>query len=120
MDKKRDWVSLLLSGGIIGTPILVVALTFFGGNRHLEKVQTSIRTGMTIEEVEKVFGKPTQVLSRGERFRGAHASSKRPPLDEHTAVHVYARDGIPYYNVYVFIDKHQSTVVRSEIENLWW
>ena len=120
MNKKRDWVSLLLSGAIISTPVLVVVLAFFSGNRRLEKVQTSIRAGMTTEELTEALGKPIKVVGRGEPLTGEPGTYKLPLLDEHTEVHVYGRASVPYYRVYVFVDKRRNTVLRSEIENLWW
>jgi hypothetical protein len=120
MKKKPDKADHLLSAAILATPLLILLLIWWNGTAGMKKTRESIRAGMPIEEVTRMFGQPVQVVNQGDQLRVGRRSYELPQIDEHTAVHVYGRDGIPYYNIYVFVDKRRSTVLRSEIENLWW
>ena len=120
MKKKADRIDQLLSAAFIATPVVILLLVFWSGTARMKTTGEKIRAGMPVEEVTKMFGAPAQVVNRGDALRGAHRSYQLPPLDEQTAVHVYGRDGLPYCNIYVFVDKRGRTVLRSEIENLWW
>jgi hypothetical protein len=32
----------------------------------------------------------------------------------------YAREGVPYDNVYAYVDSGTRGVLKVEVENLWW
>ena len=99
MNKKRDRIDRLLSAAFIAAPILVLVLVLCSGTARMKKSHEKIRAGMTIEEVMKMFGQTAQVVNHGEALRVTRGSYQLPPLEEHTAVHVYARDGVPYHNI---------------------
>ena len=104
-------VALLIAGILPG---------FVSTHRRMAEFRTRIAPGVDVAELHNMAGNPKQIVRRGESLQGPRRSFIVPPLDEHTAIHVYRCEGLPYFNVYVFIDERQGTVIRSEIENLWW
>lgn len=75
---------------------------------------------MSLTELQSFAGEPNRVIRQGEPLNAARRSYIIPPLDEHTAVWFYPREGVPYFNVYVFVDEQTKSVIRADVENLWW
>jgi hypothetical protein len=116
----RDRTKLLIVIAIVALPVAGLFSGFVSTHRRMTEFRTRITPGMSITELRSFAGAPAKILHRGEPLQAAKRSYTIPVLDEHTAIYFYPRDGMPYFNVYVFIDERQSTVIRSDIENLWW
>lgn len=86
----------------------------------MDEFRTRIVPGMSVAELHRFARKPAHIVRRGEPLQAARRSYKLPVLDEHTAIHFYPKEGIPYFNVYVFVDEREGKVIRADIENLWW
>jgi hypothetical protein len=116
----RDRATLLTVIAVILLPVAGLLSGFVSTHRRMAEFRTRIVPGMSIAALHSFAGTPAKIVHRGEPLRAARRSYTVPDLDQHTAIHFYPKDGMPYYNVYVFIDERQSTVIRSDIENLWW
>ena len=116
--RKRTWI-LVVIAAILTLPLLGFILAFYSTHRRMEEFRTRIVSGMSVRELRSFVGAPAQILHRGESLQAAKRSYTVPQLDEHTAIYFYARDGMPYFNVYVFVDERESRVLRCDIENLW-
>ena len=86
----------------------------------MNEFRSRISPGMSLTELHGFAGTPAKILHRGEPLQAARRSYTVPALDESTAIYFYPKEGMPYFNVYVFIDERRSAVIRSDIENLWW
>ena len=86
----------------------------------MNEFRTKIVPGMALTDLLIFASKPEKILRRGETLRAARRSYTVPALDEHTALYFFPRSGLPYYNVYVFIDERQNKVAYSHVENLGW
>jgi hypothetical protein len=115
--KRSD---LLIVGAIFAVPLAFLLWMVVGTFQRMDQFHGQIRPGMTVAELLTVAGKPDVILHRDEPLNRARRSYVIPVLDDHTALYFYPKDGIPYYNVYVFVDERQGTVIRSDVENLWW
>jgi hypothetical protein len=105
---------------IIVLAVLVLLSPFISTHRRIDEFRTRISPGMSVTSLHAFAGTPTKILHRGEPLRAARRSYSILAIDEHAAIHFYAREGFPYFNAYVFIDERQGTVIRSDVENLWW
>lgn len=103
-----------------GLLLFVFVSPFISGRRRMTAFRTRIQPGMSVDELLRFAGKPRAILHRGEPLRTARRSFTLPPLDEHTAVYCYPKDGVPYFCVYVFIDERRNAVSSCTIDNLWW
>lgn len=110
--------------------LLIVGLLFFGGQHFgaviksgsakMQRVRDQITPGMAVTELENALGEPRQVVRGGDHLSFANRSFQLPKLDQDSVIHVYCKEGIPYFNVYVIIDEPAAKVRQVEIENLWW
>ena len=111
---------LIIIAAVLAVPALIVLSGFSSTHQRMERYHTQITPGMSVENLVSFAGQPNLVLRRGESLNRAHRSYIIPHLDEHTAIYFYPKEGLPFYNVYVFVDERHGAVIRSDIENLWW
>ena len=116
----RNRTALLIVLAIIALPVVGLLSIFVSTHQRMTEFRTRITPGMSVAELLAFAGQPNKVLHRGEPLGRARRSYILPPLDENTAIYFYPKEGMPYYNVYVFINEQQRAVTRSDIENLWW
>ena len=106
------------------SPLLLMLIGF--GHACLKSIatmrefSTSYPPGTQIHILHSKAGEPTQILGHGGKLKHATAGHIIPELDPHTEVHFYAREGIPYYNVYAYVDSRTRGIRKVEVENLWW
>jgi hypothetical protein len=110
----------LIIAATLAVPALVVLSLFSSTHQRMNRYREQITPDMSVESLTSFAGQPNVVLRRGESLNRARRSYTIPPLDEHTAIYFYPKEGFPYYNVYVFVDERHRAVIRSDIENLWW
>ena len=117
--RKRTRI-LVVIAAILMLSLLGFLSAFYSTHRRMEEFRTRVVSGMSVQELRDFVGSPAQILHRGESLQAARRSYTVPQLDKHTAVYFYPGDGMPYFNVYVFVDERESRVLRCDIENLWW
>ena len=108
---------------IIALPLAGLVSTFFSTRRHMAEFGTRLLQGMTLAELQGFVGRPpARILHRGDPVERPNRSYAIPIIEENTAMYVYPNEGIPYYNVYVFVDERRGTVIRSDVQQLgsWW
>jgi hypothetical protein len=116
----RKPTKVLIVIAIIALALLMLHSPAISTHRRMGEFRTRISPGMSVAELHAFAGTPAKILHRGEPLQAARRSYTIPAINEHTAIHFYPKEGWPYFNVYVFIDERQGTVIRSDIENLWW
>ena len=110
--------NLVLIGvlGLIGYFIYGVATL----PRQMSRLRSQITPGLSIAQLHELLGDPNQILHQGEPLKAAHRSYRLPHIDHHTAIYFYPEKGIPYFNIYVFINEPKAVVTRADFENMWW
>ena len=119
--RKLFPVAIVLAGILL--PLAGLVSTFFSTRRLMAEFRTRLAPGMTLAELQGFVGRPpARILHRGDPVERPNRSSAIPIIDENTAMYVYPKEGIPYYNVYVFVDERRGTVIRSDVQQLgsWW
>ena len=116
----RKRLTLLIGIAAFAIPVLCLVSIPISTYHRMSQFRTQISPGMSLPELHAFAGKPAKILHRGEPLQAATNSYAHPTIDEHTALSFYPKEGIPYFNVFVFVDEHQSTVIRSEVESLGW
>jgi len=116
----RNRTQLLVLVAIIALPVAVLLSDVASTYRRMAEYRTRLSPGTSVTHLLNFAGRPMAILHQGEPLQAARRSYTLPPLDDHTAIYFYPKDGMPYFNVYVFIDERHSTVDRTDIENLWW
>jgi hypothetical protein len=116
----RKRAKLLIVIGIVALFAVGLFSPVVSTHRRMAQFRTRISPGMSVAELHRFAGTPAKILHRGEPLRAARRSYIIPTIDEHTAIHFYPKEGMPYFNVYVFIDERHGTVIRADVENLWW
>jgi hypothetical protein len=92
----------------------------YSGTRRMNQIRRTVTQGLDASKLPSFLGSPVQVLHAGDTLKVARRGYQLPQIDQATTVYVYAKDAIPYFNVYVFIDRASDRVTRADIENLWW
>jgi len=119
--RKSFPLATVLAGILL--PLTGLVSTFFSTRRHMADFRTRLAPGVTLAELQSFVGRPpARILHRGDPVERPNRSYTIPTIDEHTAIYVYPKEGIPYYNVYVFVDERRGTVIRSDVQQLgsWW
>jgi hypothetical protein len=111
---------LLIVGAIFVMPLAFLLWMIVGTFQRMDQFHGLIRPGMTVRELLTVAGQPDVIVHRDEPLMRARRSYVIPVLDDLTALYFYPKEGIPYYNVYVFVDERSRTVIRSDVESLGW
>lgn len=108
--------------GISPLMLILVAMgaTCIKSLSAMREFRTSYPPGTQIHLLHGKAGEPTQIIGHGGKLKHATAGHVIPELDAHMEVHFYAREGIPYYNVYAYVDSRTRGVLKVEVENLWW
>lgn len=86
----------------------------------MEEFRTKIIRGTTIAELRSQAGEPLMIIHHGEALPEPKRAEGLPSFESNTAVYFYARDGIPYFCVYVFVDTLQGVVSSCTVKSLWW
>ena len=119
----RNRTALLIVLAIIALPVACLLSIFVGTHKSMTQFRVRLLPGITVAELHNIVGRsPAKILHRGDPLQPPNRSYTFPIIDEDTAIYVYPKEGIPYYNVYVFIDERRGTVIRSDVEQLgsWW
>jgi len=115
-ERRANCLGWIVIGAL---PLAGLLCGLIGTYRSMAEFRTRITPGMSVTELHSFAGPPGQVIRRGEPLQWPERSDTAPALDEHMAVHLYRREGLPYWNAYVLIDERQSEVIRSEVAG-WW
>ena len=116
----RNRTQLLVLVGIIALPVAALISDIASTYRRMAEFRIRLSPGTSKTDLLSFAGRPREILHQGEPLQSARRSYTLPPLDNHTAIYFYPKEGMPYFNVYVLIDEQHSAVVRMDIENLWW
>jgi hypothetical protein len=115
--------ALLVVLAIIALPVICLLSVLVSTRQSMTQFRTRLLPGMTVAELHNfVGGPPAKILHRGDPLQQPNRSYTFPTINEHTAIYVYPKEGIPYYIVYVFVDELRGAVIRSDVEQLgsWW
>ena len=108
---------MLVALGLVGYCLGGLAIS---GSQRMAIIRNRIMPGVGVTQVEEFLGKPSKIFHHGEPFDVATRSFRLPEIDPQTAVYFYSKDGVPYFNVFVFVNEPTLRVSRVEVENLWW
>ena len=89
-----------------------------GAALRIRSFRMKVQPGITVAALTNFAGKPDLVVRKDEALN-RRARFRIPSLDDHTAVYFYPEEGIPYFNVFVFVDEREMLVTTSVLERLW-
>lgn len=112
--RPRFLIPVAVVGFLASIPLSVLYST----HRHMAVFRARIQPGMSLADLVHFAGEPAKIVHSGESLGLASHRFRRPPLDAHTVMYAYPKEGFPYYNVFVFVDTEQDIVVGSTIEQL--
>ncbi len=100
---------------------ILVAYFFFimpsRTNARIEAYRASITPGMTLANLTNLMGKPARIIGSDHRLDRTH-HYRIPPLDPNTVVYFYPKEGLPYFNLFVFVDTEKGEVTKLVVDKL--
>lgn len=112
-------MTLIIMIALLGLPVLCLLGVMHSTNWRVEAFKTHVVPGMSVEELQRFAGKPSKIIHRDEPLAAATRSHQLLSRDDHTAVYLYSKEGLPYFFVYVFTDDRKNVVTRSVVEAGW-
>jgi hypothetical protein len=111
---------ILIAATMSAMLVLGLLLPLVLTHQRMAGFYIQLKPGTKVAEVLSYAGQPRIILYQGQKLEAARRTYRLPTLDQNTSLYFYPKEGIPYFNVYVYIDERLGTVTRCDIENLWW
>ena len=112
----RKRAGLLIAFAILAVPVFFFLSVIYSTRQRMSEFRTRIQPGMSVAELVRFAGKPTMIVHQGESLGAATHSFLNLSRDHHTVIYLYSKEGLPYYNVFVFIDERRNVVTTSIIK----
>ena len=114
----RNRIGCLIVIVILAIPLLGLLSEVYSTRQRMAYYKSHILPGMSITDLIRTVGKPTRIVQSGESLGVATQSFHFPTLNNHTVLYVYPKEGLSYYNVFVFVDENTSRVISTVVERL--
>jgi hypothetical protein len=112
----------MVTGAVAVIAIGIVMTYFFfimpsRTSARIQAYRASITPGMTLANLTDLMGKADRIIGSDHRLDRAH-HYRIPPLDPNTVVYFYPKEGLPYFNLFVFVDTEKGEVTKLVVDKL--
>lgn len=112
--RSKAWGIAALSIGTLVALLLSIPLRT---NSQIKGYRESIRPGMTLDELTNMMGVADRVIGSDRQLDRAH-HYEIPPIGSNTVIYFYPHEGLPYYNLFVFVDMARGEVVELVVDKM--
>lgn len=112
--RSAVWVFTAIAVGILIAFFVSIPLRT---NSQIKAYRTSIKPGMTLGELTKMMGTADRIIGPDRQLDRAH-HYEIPPLESNTVVYFYPKEGLPYYNLFVFVDTAKGEVRELVVDKM--
>ena len=91
----------------------------FETQSKMRKFKTAVPIGTGTNEIILIFGKPTKVVPPGASVPGPRNRFTMSVVPANKILYFYAREGIPYFQVFYLIDSDSGKLTEVVVDNLW-
>jgi hypothetical protein len=107
---------------VIAVIAISIVIAFFVSfhlrtSAKIKVYRASIKPGMTLTDLTNMMGRADRIIGPDRQLDRAH-HYKIPPLGSNTVVYFYPKEGLPYYNLFVFVDTEKREVTELVIDKL--
>jgi len=108
------WVFAVIAIGIL---IAFFASIPLRTSSQIKAYKASIKPGMTLVELTNMMGKADRIVGPDRQLDRAH-HYQIPPLGSNRVVYFYPKEGLPYYNLFVFVDPEKGEVAELVVDKM--
>src|SRR5579872_3666150 len=114
VNRSKSWVFAAVTIGIL---IAIFASIPIRTKSRIKAYKQLIKPGMRLDELTNVMGPADRIIGPDRHLDRAHRYNI-PPLASNTIIYFYPKEGLPYFNIFVFVDEVKGEVIDLVVDQM--